>query len=434
VNQLSSLWVNCYDGSGHSDDAARAIAVSPDGNIVAVSGELTGSTSGLDFGTEAMSAQTGARLWVRPYNGPGNGTDQAVAVKFSPDGSRVFVTGPSQGSGTGLDYATEALNASTGVVEWTRRYNGPGNGDDQPVGLAVSPDGSRVFVTGTSDGGASTGTDYATIAYAASTGAIEWVRRFAGAGADTAIGVVATADGKAVVVAGTSAGASTGQDYYTVAYNPSTGARLWAARYNSGGSDDDQLAAVGASPDSSHIFVTGTIPTSSGHGFSTIAYNASTGATQWVVHFDNALFPASFAEALAIDPDGSKVFVAGHDSSATEIIAYNTSTGARSWSKVGVPPDGSDPVGLAVSPDANNVFLTGTALGSDGEPSFITSQLNVTTGSLLTAYHWQRSLDDESYAAALSPNSGFIYVTGQSESSTSGFDFATVEYEITTNP
>src|SRR6266567_3171550 len=61
VNQDSSLWVNCYDGSGHADDGARAIAISPDGSTVVVSGELTGALSGLDFGTEAINAQTGAR-------------------------------------------------------------------------------------------------------------------------------------------------------------------------------------------------------------------------------------------------------------------------------------------------------------------------------------------------------------------------------------
>jgi hypothetical protein len=433
INEESSIWVNCYDGAGHSDDGAHAVAVSPDGTVVVVSGELTGASSGLDFGTEAMNAQTGARLWVRAYSGPGDGPDQAVAVKFSPDGSRVFVTGSSTGTGTGLDYATQALSASTGAVEWTRRYNGPGNGDDQPAGLAVSADGTRVFVSGTSYGGVSTGNDYATVAYAASTGALEWSRRFAGSGTDTASGIVATSG--TVVVGGTTTGGSTGQDYYTIAYSPSTGARLWAARYGSGASNNDQLVAVGASPDSTQIFVTGTIPTSGGHGFSTIAYNASTGAKQWLIHFDNSYFPASFAESLAVDPDGSKVVVVGHDSTATEVVAYDTSTGTRSWSKLLPAPSGAYPLALSVGPNGHNVFLTGTGSGfPDGGLSFSTFQLKASTGAVITAYHWGRSLDDESDAMAPSPDSNFIYVTGQSQSTATGYDFGTVEYQITTNP
>jgi outer membrane protein assembly factor BamB len=424
------LWVNCYDGSGHSDDGARAIAISPDGTTVVVSGELTGSTSGLDFGTEAMNAQTGAQQWVRPYNGPANGTDQAVAVAFSPDGSQVFVTGPSAGSGTGLDYATEALTASCGAVQWIRRYNGPANGDDQPVGLAVSPDGSRVFVTGTSDGGVSTGMDYVTVAYAANNGAIDWVRRFAGAGADTASGIAATADGKAVVVAGTSTGVSSGQDYYTVVYSQSTGARLWAARYGSGAGNNDQLVAIGASPDSSKIYVTGTIPTSSGHAFSTIAYNASTGTKLWLIHFEPTFEPDSVAEVLAVDPDGSKVVVAGHDGAASETVAYNASTGARAWTRLLAFPTGSDPLGLAVSADGRNVFLTGTS-GS----GFDTAQLAAATGAEIgNGLGWTRSTAANSEGVVSSPDSHFIYVTGESLSSTTGSDFTTVEYGIFTNP
>ena len=60
-----------------------------------------------------------------------------------------------------------AYEASTGVKLWAKRYNGPGNGDDQAYSVAVSPDGSRVFVTGGSDGGSTTKFDYATVAYEA---------------------------------------------------------------------------------------------------------------------------------------------------------------------------------------------------------------------------------------------------------------------------
>src|SRR5207244_2654437 len=109
-------------------------------------------------------ASTGHRLWVRRYNGPANGYDIPVALGVSPDGSMVFVTGTSDAPWSAEDYATVAYDASRGARLWLRRYDGPGNGYDAATALGVSPDGSRVFVTGNSFGSGS-GSDYATVAY-----------------------------------------------------------------------------------------------------------------------------------------------------------------------------------------------------------------------------------------------------------------------------
>src|SRR5438094_4654688 len=91
-----------------------------------------------------------------------------ASLRRPPTGSRRSSwTGGRPGGAPGFDYATVAYEASTGVKLWAKRYNGPGNGDDQAYSVAVSPDGSRVFVTGGSDGGSTTKFDYATVAYEA---------------------------------------------------------------------------------------------------------------------------------------------------------------------------------------------------------------------------------------------------------------------------
>jgi len=99
-------------------------------------------------GARAAAAVPGTQLWVNRYNGPGNGGDRALSVAVSPDGQRVFVAGRSRGSGGRADYATIAYNAVTGARLWVSRYDGPGDGFDYAAKVVVSPDGTKVYVTG----------------------------------------------------------------------------------------------------------------------------------------------------------------------------------------------------------------------------------------------------------------------------------------------
>jgi WD40 repeat protein len=208
---------------------------------------------------------------VKRYNGPGNGADEALALEVSPDGSGVFVTGRSTGSGqitgsSNYDYATAAYDASTGAELWVKRYNGPGNSTDIANALRVGPDGSKLFVTGQSVG--STGEDYATVAYDASTGATVWVKRYTRPGLDYANSLGASPDGSMVFVTGQS-----GYDYATVAYDASTGVTLWSRRFTRPGTDFAN--ALGVSPDGSEVFVTGASEGStSGLDYATVAYAA----------------------------------------------------------------------------------------------------------------------------------------------------------------
>jgi WD40 repeat protein len=181
--------------------------------------------SGFDYGTIAYKAGTGAVVWTKRYNGPGNYYDAASAVVVSPDGATVFVTGASDGSPSddriqAEDYATVAYRAGTGAVMWTKRYNGPASSSDDANAAAVSPDGTTVFVTGQSLG--RTGYyDYATVAYKAATGAVVWTKRYNGPASrdDQAYAVAVSPDSTKVLVTGVSDGSTSGEDYATIAYS-----------------------------------------------------------------------------------------------------------------------------------------------------------------------------------------------------------------------
>jgi DNA-binding beta-propeller fold protein YncE len=109
----ASLWVSRYNSTGNGNDDAKSVAVSPNGGTVFITG-FSGSPF-RDIATVAYSAATGAQLWAARYNAPGGGDDYPLAMAVSPDGGTVFVTGSSEPPGTAGVYATLAYDAATGA-------------------------------------------------------------------------------------------------------------------------------------------------------------------------------------------------------------------------------------------------------------------------------------------------------------------------------
>ncbi len=160
------LWVALYRGSNGASEAT-SIATSSHRSEVFVTG-LSGDTSGHQaYGTVAYSAR-GVRRWAASYNGPA-GENFANELAVSPDGSKVFVTGASAGKPIGnvsqYEYATVAYDSSTGASRWVRRFTLLSTSGASATAVAVSPGGSKVFVTGNAANAA--GLFYATVAYRA---------------------------------------------------------------------------------------------------------------------------------------------------------------------------------------------------------------------------------------------------------------------------
>jgi hypothetical protein len=310
----SRLWVRRYSGPGSSLDTAYALAVSPDSKIVIATGGNGYVMADTDYVTIAYNAAMGTRIWLKRYSGPAGLDDAGIALAVNPAGTTVFVTGTSDSSRAEYDMATIAYRVSNGEQLWLRRYNGPGNGDDTGLAAAVSPSGSSVFITGKSTG-ASSGDDYATIAYNAVTGARRWVSRYNGTGngSDQADALALNPAGTTVYVTGHSAGSTSGADCTTVAYNATTGAQRWVKRYNGAANGTDAGAAVVASPTGTVIYVAGT---SAGRGtgldYLTIAYDAVTGARIWLRSYNGPANADDGISAAAVGPRGGRVFVTGH--------------------------------------------------------------------------------------------------------------------------
>jgi hypothetical protein len=134
-------WEAIYGGTGNGWDAGFAIAVDGSGDVY-VTGDAVDFGTYEDYVTIKYGSEGGA--W-RTYNGPADSTDRGQALAIDGSGN-VYVTGYSIGSGTSSDYATIKY-LPNGDTAWVRRYNGPGNGIDEARAVAADNFGN-VYVTG----------------------------------------------------------------------------------------------------------------------------------------------------------------------------------------------------------------------------------------------------------------------------------------------
>jgi hypothetical protein len=428
----AKLWVQRYNGPGNGTDAASSVAVSPGGATVFVTGESEGATpgSGLsDYLTVAHNAATGARLWTARYDGPG--TDQAAAVAVSPDGGTVFVTGTTWGGpGLGGNYATAAYRASDGAQLWVARYKDPANDGDNAAALSVARDGTKVFVTGTSWVGSGSG--IATVAYNASDGAQLWVKNWSPPGwcCNYYSRAIVSPGGNRVFVTGLVQSNTSASEYGTVAYDATTGARLWARRYAGQGA-----TSIAVSPDLTKVYVTG----ESHFNYGTLAYSARTGALLWARFYGSRL-RSDEADSVAVSSGGT-VLVTGTSwgGSATgydyATIAYSPG-GAQLWarryngSNSNLPPgDFGDVAHTVAAPGNGKVYVTGTSWGGSATgDDYATIAYNIRTGAMVWVRRYNGLASSGDSATSLAARGGRVFVTGGSTGTTSGSDYATIAY------
>ena len=116
--------------------------------------------STFDWATVAYNTANGTEVWAETLDGPDHLNDQSQSVVVSPSGSFVYVAG--QVRIPGDDFLVAVYDGATGRRLGVAPYDT--GGDDGPVTqAAASPDGSALYVTGTSDIGSRA--DFFTFAY-----------------------------------------------------------------------------------------------------------------------------------------------------------------------------------------------------------------------------------------------------------------------------
>lgn len=277
ANTGEELWRRTMSGAGLGFDAAYAVSSVSDGSRLIVGGVQSAAGSGADFTTIALDARddpedkgdaVGAILWRRVETNPG--ADRLNSLVVSRDGKRAFATGEYAQPGISLFpntvYGTFAYDVASGSRSWASTYSTSTDGPSSALGLAIRPQGDRLFVTGRVSNATEVTWEYATVAYDASTGVIVWDKQYRDPvtafeeGAD----ILASPDGDVVYVTG-HAGHPSGQgDAATIAYSALDGTEMWVGRLNGSttGSDYTQGLELATTPDGAWLFALGsTAPT-----------------------------------------------------------------------------------------------------------------------------------------------------------------------------
>ena len=412
AQQATEAWATRYDSPGHANDIATAVVVDNAGNSY-VTGNSSDNGAGASKWVTVKYSPAGQQLWIREYSGA-----RASAIAVDNAGG-IYVTGTSNAGPVTVRY-----DAATGAQSWLSTYNGPANA----TALAVDNAGG-VYITGQSSTSAGSN-DYITVRYAAATGAQSWVSTYNGPdnGNDYA-SAIAVDNAGGVYVTGTSYGTTTWTDYATVRYAAATGAQSWASRYNGPVSQYDYGRAI-AVDNAGGVYVTGTSYNFKNSDYVTVRYAAATGAQSWVSRYDGA--GNDQVAAIAVDNAGG-VYVTGSSSTTTSTpatdyatVRYAAATGAQSWaSRYNGPANGADFAQALAVDNAGGVYVTGTSYNG-AESDYATLRYAATDGAVV----WTKlkaGLKGLAMGLAVD-NSGNVLVTGYAQDPVTNYDFLTVKY------
>jgi hypothetical protein len=251
------------------------VVVSPDGQSLYVAGSTLAEGADPDvdpdFTTLAVSLSTGEIRWIHHISADGPASDRANDVTVSADGSSVAVTGVLSGgpTGGGRDAMTVVYEAATGTQRWRRRYDHAplGTNGDQGAQVGVFGDGARrVYVAIASDYG------WTMLSYRGSDGRRIWSARYETRWGASPYSLAVGPNGTNLYVTGTSYASSSA--WATRAYRASDGVLVWSHRRPAVGGPEELVVGPGAA----RVYVTGTDEP----GVATVGYRAKDGRLVWV--------------------------------------------------------------------------------------------------------------------------------------------------------
>ena len=421
IEEPNIEWAAVYNNPFNLEDGIHSVVVDKSGNIYVIGSCEVTSNNGVhkDFLIIKYS-QWGEELWATRYNGPANSTDHAVSLALD-DLDFLYVTGYSEGLGTGMDITTIKFDYDGNVV-WESRYSGAGANEDLGSNICVDTLGN-VYVVGASVG-VDSDYDYVTIAYD-EFGAEKWIDRYNGEANGYDFGRDITVDSEGhIFVTGLSDGVNTKYDIVTIKYDQA-GNRQWINRYDGPGNSYDFGRNVVVDSDG-NVYVSGY---SSGLGSwsdSTVIKYDNNGIQLWETRYNGPENWADRSNNLWVDKFGF-VYITGQSYETNKTSAFATvkydSLGNEMWAARYIGPGNKRDSSYGLAVDVlGNVYIQGPSYGIESNADITTIKYNsFGNEEWISRYDGPGHGYDYGGNLALDPL-GNLYATGNIKGIDSGVD------------
>ncbi|MCI0597254.1 MAG: SBBP repeat-containing protein, partial [candidate division Zixibacteria bacterium] len=411
-----TVWTSRFDGGG--DDFPKACVLDGQDNFL-VTGYSAGEGSGFDFLTVKYGPQ-GNIIWSRRFNGPGNGDDFAAGLVIDSAGY-IYVTGQSYtGSATGFDIALLKYSP-VGQLLWQRTYGAMGSGAEEARGIALDSSGN-IYITGTSQN------DFVTLKFL-SNGDTAWVRRFGGSGVDEPVGLALDASGS-IYIAGTLYLGGSAADFALVKYTVN-GDSLWSQSYDGPDNLADEAVALAAGSQNQVYLSGSSAGQGSGRDFAVAAFDSS-GNFLWDFRYNGPGNSADLPLSLAGD-DSGYVYVSGQSmgtGSGPDFAAIRLSpNGDTSWCRrYNGPANGADAASAVVIDKSGRIYVGGPSVQDGTDYDFIALRYHP-AGRKLWDEHYGGSGGGEDIIRAMAPDdSGYVFAVGESFGTDGNYDYIAVKF------
>lgn len=426
-----TLWTRRYNGTGNSEDIPTAVAVDSAGNVYVTGQSYGQGNAGNDFLTIKYSPQ-GDSLWVRRWDGIGNGDDHPQAIALDRWGN-VYVAGWT-GVGGGVNYNYETIKyRPNGDTAWTQSYDGPAQNDDYGRALVLDSQGNPIVTGWSYVIGTYASFDIVTLKYDTS-GALLWSADYDGPGHGyDRPNAILRDDSDQVYITGTSSDIATGYDYVILKYDAQL-RLLWARRYLGMGGDGDDLAQGIVQGPSGNLYVSGySHHDTTGYNWATLKYTPA-GDTLWVRRYHYPSSGDNYVTALALD-SAENVLITGYvvwpgNNPTTDYLTVKyDSSGNLLWVRLYNGPFAGDDQPSAIAVDRKgDAIVTGWSQGTTMDYDYATL-LYDPAGTQRWLARYDDGLSGNDQATALTVDrQGFVYVTGGSWGEGTGTDYLTIKY------